>query len=215
MPIIGSPPMPMQVDWPMPSLRQLMHGLVRQGSAAAHDAHVSLLVNPPRHDPHLAFSRRNNSRTVRPDQARLGIFQHGRHADHVERGNAFRDANDERHAGIDRLENRVRGKRRRHKNYGRVRARFANRVRNGVEHVHVLVLRASLARRNARDHRSAVFNHLLRVEAAFAPGEGPARRRAFFHSPTRSFAHSLRTSSARCKPADPIFPLHLSFLARS
>src|SRR6267143_4764871 len=51
-------------------LRQLMHGLVRQGSAAAHHADVSLLVNPPRHNPHLAFSRRNNSWTIRPDQAR-------------------------------------------------------------------------------------------------------------------------------------------------
>ena len=38
-------------------LRQLMHSLICQCSAAAHDADVSLLVNPSGHDAHLAFSR--------------------------------------------------------------------------------------------------------------------------------------------------------------
>ena len=37
-PLIGSPPMPTQVDCPMPELRELMHGLVGQRAAARHDA---------------------------------------------------------------------------------------------------------------------------------------------------------------------------------
>ena len=73
--------------------------------------------------------------------------------------------------GVERFENGVRGIRRRHENQRRIRAGLANRIRDRVEHRHVKVLGASLAGRHARDHFGAVLDHLLRVEAAFAPGE--------------------------------------------
>ena len=107
------------------------------------------------------------------------ILQRCRHADHVERRNAFRDADDERQLGVDRFENRVRRKRRRHENHRRIRARFAHRVRDRIEYRHAEMLRAALARRHAADHFGAVLDHLLRVKAAFAPGKALHERRVF------------------------------------
>jgi hypothetical protein len=96
-PMIGSPPMPMQVDWPMPSRGQLAHRFVGQRAGARDHADVALQDECARHDADLALARRNDAGAVRPDQPRRACLS-GKlpHLHHVERGNAFGDADHQR-----------------------------------------------------------------------------------------------------------------------
>src|SRR5260370_1755681 len=64
-------------------LRQLMDGLIGECAAAADDADISLLVNAARHDADLAFAGRNDTGTVRADEARFLGVHHGDDAPHV------------------------------------------------------------------------------------------------------------------------------------
>ena len=73
-PLTGSPPMPMQVDWPMPS-GQLPDGLVGQGAGAADHADAAGLVDVAGHDADLALVGRDDAGAVGTDQARLRAFE--------------------------------------------------------------------------------------------------------------------------------------------
>ena len=73
--MIGSPPMPMQVDWPIPSFGQLADRFVGQRAGARDHADMPVLVNVPRHDADLAFARRNDAGAVRADQPRVLALQ--------------------------------------------------------------------------------------------------------------------------------------------
>ena len=74
-PMIGSPPMPMAVDCPIPRVRQLIHRFVGQRTRARDNADRSFFMNLRRHDADLALARRNNSRAIRPDQPRPAVLQ--------------------------------------------------------------------------------------------------------------------------------------------
>src|SRR5713226_9339119 len=162
--------------------RELVHRFVGQRAAAAHQPDVALLVNASGHDADLAFARRDDAGTIWADQARLRVA-HGRgDAHHVERGNAFGDANDQRERGISGFENGVGGKCRRHKNDRSIRGGFTHGVGKGVEHGPVEMLRAAFARGYAADYVRAVLDHLLRVKGAFAA-------RKALHNEPRFFTH--------------------------
>src|ERR1700691_4298065 len=151
-----------------PQTRQLIHRFIRQSSAAADDAHMPLLVNRTRHNSDFAFSRRNNSRTIRPNQSRPRIFQSRRHAHHVQSRHALGDANHQRQTSVHRLQNRIGRKWRRHKNHRHVRFRSLHRFRHGIEYGHFQMFRPALPRRNARHHFRPVIQHLLRVKTPLA-----------------------------------------------
>ena len=93
-PLIGSPPMPMQVDCPWPSCVSWMHGLVGQRAAARHHADAARLVDVPRHDADLALARRDDARAVGTDQARRAALEEALDAHHIEHRNALGDADD-------------------------------------------------------------------------------------------------------------------------
>ena len=151
-----------------PPLRKLMHGFVSQRARPRNNPDRTFLVNRSRHDPDFAFARRNNSRTVRPDQPRAPVLQKLPRLHHVERRDALRDANDQVEFGVGRFHDRVRGKRRRHKNHGRVSARlvrsFAHRVENGP----AFVRSSALARRDSTHNLRAVSRAGLGMKRAFA-----------------------------------------------
>ena len=69
-PMIGSPPMPMHVDWPIPGTGELMDDLVGERPAARHDPDLPLPADLARDDPHLGTARGDGAGAVRPDQAR-------------------------------------------------------------------------------------------------------------------------------------------------
>src|SRR5437660_7176359 len=77
-------------------LRQLMDGFVGERAAAADDADVALPVDAAGHDADFAFAGGDDARAVRTDKARFLEVYDARDAHHVERGNAFGDADRER-----------------------------------------------------------------------------------------------------------------------
>ena len=155
-----------------PEPRELVDRLVGQRAALRHDADAAFLADVPGNDAGLGLARRDDARAVRADEARRRPRLEERHrAHHVERRNAFGDADDERDAGVGRFHDRVGRKRRRHEDHRRVGAGLLDRVAHGVEDRPAFVRRAALAGRDAADDGGAVRRRLLRVERAFAAGE--------------------------------------------
>ena len=178
--MMGSPPMPMQVDWPMPRRVKLIHGFVGERAAAADDADVAGLVNLSRHDADFAFAGRDDAGAVGADEARGAVAQHGGDAHHVERGNAFGDANDQRQPGVNAFEDGVGGVGRRNENNRGVGLRLTSGFGDGIEHRDIEMQRAAFAGRDAGDDLGAVGDHLLGVEGALAAGEALHDQREFF-----------------------------------
>ena len=78
--------------------------------------------------------RMGHAGAVGADQARPGARQRALDADHVEHRNALGDGDDQRHFGVDRLEDRIRRERRRDIDDGCARAGRLDRFGDGVEH---------------------------------------------------------------------------------
>ena len=99
------------------------------------------------------------------------VLELGPDLDHVERGNALGDGDDQRNARVLGFENRVGGKRRRHKNHRRVGAGLGHGVGHGVEDGPAFVRRPALARSHAADNLGAVLGATFGVEGAFFAGK--------------------------------------------
>src|SRR5690606_23587833 len=155
---------------PEPARRRLPDRLVRQRARPRHDADRARLVDRARHDAELALARRDDAGAVRPDQPAIGVIrQHRLHAHHVEHRHALGDADDQLDAGVRRLEDRVRGERRRHVDHARRRARLALGLRDRVIDRQPQMLAAAASRRDAGDDFRAVLEALLGVERALTP----------------------------------------------
>ena len=146
--------------------RQLPDRLVGERAATADEPDAARLVNVSRHDAHLALSRRDDARTVGPNEpGRLALEEtHG--SGHVEHGDALGDGDDERNARVGRFHDRVGRGRRRHENHAGTGPGLAHRLGHRVEERKALLDGAPLARRNGPDHLRAVFPALLGVKGA-------------------------------------------------
>src|SRR3546814_9841117 len=92
---------------------------------------------------------------------RLRTRQCALHLDHVEHRNALGDANDQLHLGVDRLEDRIGGERRRHINATRGGAGRRLGFRDGVE------IRQADMRRSARsEEHTSELQSLMRISYA-------------------------------------------------
>ena len=162
------------------TLSQLEDRFVGQRAGAGNDADVSFYVYATRHDADLAFSGRDDSRAIGPNQARAGMLQLLPHAHHVERRNPFRDADDQRNARVLGLQNRVRGKWRRHKNHRGVSAGFVDGLLHCVEHGPAFMGGSTFAGGHAADNFGAIFGAALGMECAFAAGNSLYDQASFF-----------------------------------
>ena len=84
----------------------LEHRFIGQRARAADDADTALLEDVARHDPDLALVGRQHAGAIGADQPRLRAVQRALDLDHVEDRNALGDGDDQRHFGVDRLEDR-------------------------------------------------------------------------------------------------------------
>src|SRR5665213_1360145 len=154
--------------------RGLPHCFIGERAGARNNAHLAAAMNVAGHDADLAFTGGDHAGAVGSDQARFGTAQRALHLHHVENGNAFGDADDQRYFGVDRFQDGVGGERRRHIDGGRVRAhrlfRFAHRVENGKAQMGG----AAFARRGAAHHLGAIGDGLFGMEGALAAGEALA-----------------------------------------
>src|SRR3972149_5501547 len=85
------------------------------------------------------------------DAGDAGALQEAAHPPHVHSRNAFRDADDDRDAGVRRLQDGVRRERRRDEDERAVRLRGGDRLARGIEDGHAVHLLAAAARRDAGD----------------------------------------------------------------
>ena len=86
---------------------------------------------------------------------------------HVQRRNAFGDADDQRNARVLGFENGVGGKGRRNKDHRRVGAGLLHGVGHGIKDRPAFVRRSTFARSNSADNVGAVFRAAYGVEGAF------------------------------------------------
>src|SRR5579864_2362757 len=153
------------------ALRQLEHGFVRQRARARHNADVSFFMNMSGHNADLGFAGRNDSRTIRPNQSRLAFdLQVFIRPNHIQNRNAFRDANDQRHFGIDGFQQRVGRELRRNKNNRGVGAGLFFGFRHCIKDRPAFMRGAAFARRHAANNVGAVSRAGLGVERAFSSG---------------------------------------------
>ena len=90
--------------------------------------------------------------------------------DHVERRNAFGDADDDRDARVGGFHDGVGGECGRNVDHRGIRTGFPDRVGNRVEDRNSLVRRAAFAGRDAADDIRSILDHLLRMEGSFFAG---------------------------------------------
>ena len=153
------------------ALRQLMHRFVGQRAGARDDADRSFFVNRGGHDADLAFAGRDDAGTIGTDEARAAVLQEFPGFDHVERGNAFGDADDEVDLGVSGFHDGIGGERRRNENNRRVRVSFIDGFANRVEDGPAFVGGATFAGRHASYDFGDVGGAGFRMERAFAAGE--------------------------------------------
>src|SRR5579884_2383673 len=157
-----------------PDRRGLRHRLVGQRARARDDADPAAAMDMARHDADLALVRGDDAGAVRPDQPRAAAAQAALDRDHVEDRDALGDADDERHPGVGRFEDRVGGKGRRHVDDAGVAPCHGARLGDRVEDRQVEMARAAFARGHAADHLGAVGDRLLGMERALGAGEALA-----------------------------------------
>src|SRR5437588_3712250 len=191
-------------------MRELTDGFVGQGTATADDADVAFAVNLSGHDADFAFARRDDARAIGPGKPSPAATKRGGHANHIECGNAFGDADDQRQTGVNGLKHGVGGKRRGHENRGGIGLSCADGFGDGIENRHIVMQRAALARGDSGNHFGAVCDHLACVEAAFAAGDtlhddsghlvyqnahrAPPARRTAFSAPSFMFSPMVKLS---------------------
>ena len=158
-----------------PDRGRLRHRLISQGARARHDADLAAPVDMARHDADLALVGGDDAGAVRPDQPSLGAGQAALDPHHVEDRDALGDADDKRDFGIDRFEDRVGGKGRRHIDDAGVAPGFGARLVNRVEHRQIEMAGPAFSRGDAADHLGAVGDRLLGVKRALRAGEALAQ----------------------------------------
>ena len=126
------------------------------------------------HDADLAGVGRNHTGAVRTHEAGGRPFKCAFHLHHVQNRDAFGDADDHFHFGVNRLEDRICGKRGRHIDDGGVGFGGVFGLVHGVEHRQVQMRHAAFAGRDAAHHLGAIGDRLFGVERALASGEALA-----------------------------------------
>jgi len=150
--------------------RKQVDDLVGQGSRTRHDAHAALFKDVARHDADERLSRRDETGTVRADDAHPG-----RRTDHFERivhRHAFGDANRKRDSRFVRLVERVGGKGRRNEDASMGRAGRFNGLFDGVEDGEPAGSRLPpLAGRDPAHQIRSIFHHAVGVIRTLRPGD--------------------------------------------
>src|ERR1700679_2040312 len=147
-----------------------MQSVVSQRARLRHNAHRTLLVNTSRHDADLRHARRDHAWAVGPNQPRLGVLDLGPDLHHVQRWNAFRDADDQRNARVLSLKNRVSRKRWRHKDHRRIRAGVFHSICNSIEDRPTFMNGTALTGSYTADDFRSIFRTTLCVERSFFAG---------------------------------------------
>ena len=148
-----------------------MYGFIGQRPAARHNSDAAFRVDMAGHDSNLAPARRNNAGTIRTNKPGASIAQIIEGADHIEGGDAFGNANNDRQACIRGFHDRVRRESWWNINHTGIGAGFFDGFGQRVEDRHTFVLGASFTGRYPGNDVRAVSNHLSGVKGALFAGD--------------------------------------------
>ena len=124
-----------------------------------------------RHDPDLAFARRNDTGAVRANQPAVTAHKRTLDPHHVQHRDPLGDTNNQRHAGVDGLKDGIRGKGRRHIDDRCIGTGVGHRLANGIEDRKVKMCPATLTGGDTANHFRAIGNGLFGMEGALRAGK--------------------------------------------
>ncbi len=127
-----------------------------------------------RHNTDLTFSRSDNTRTVRSDQANAQLVTLNFRIQHIQCRNTFSNTNDQLNAGISGFKDRVFTERSWYVNNRSFSTGCSNRVFNGIEYRQTQVFSTTFTRSYTTNHFGAVCNRLFRVESTLSTGKALA-----------------------------------------
>ena len=153
------------------ALGELIDGFIGQRAGARNDADISRTMDMAWHDADFALARRNDARTVRADEARAAVLKKFPDPDHVERRNAFGDADDEFDFRIGGFHDGIGRKRRWNEDDRRVGIGGTYRLLHGIKYRPALMRATAFAGSDAADDLGAIFRACLSMERAFPAGE--------------------------------------------
>src|SRR5204862_527816 len=168
-----------------PELGELVADLVGQRPGAGDEADRPFAEDLARDDPDVRLSRGEHARAVRADHGHAFAPDIRVGQEHVVRRDVLGDADQGADAGVDRFVDRVRRESGRDEDKRGVRARFRDRVGDGVEYRDPFDVLAALARRYAGDDVRPVVAVPQAVEAPLAAGQA-------LHDQTRVFVDDDR-----------------------
>ena len=126
-------------------------------------------MNMARHDSDFAFAGTDNSGTVWTNQSGSFVVKIFPHLHHIERRNAFGNANHYRNACVSSFHDRIGGECRRHVDHRRVGTCLLNRVGDGVEYRNAFMRSPTFAGRDTANNIRSVLNHLFSMKRTFFP----------------------------------------------
>ena len=145
----------------------LVDSLVGEGTGAGHDTNFTFGVDVARHNTDLALTRLDDTWAVRSNQTGLVLGLHdGLDLDHVKSGNAFSDADNEVHLGLNGFQNGVSSEGGRNVDDGSFGISSGLGIADGAKDGESEVLGASLAGVDSTNDLGAVGQRLLSVESS-------------------------------------------------
>src|ERR1700756_2913542 len=128
-------------------------------------------MNMSRHDANFALTGGDDSRTIRPNQARTSVLQELPSSHHIEDGNALGNTHNQFHLRIRRFHDRVSRKARRHEDHRSISPGLVHGLLDGIEDRPTLMRSSALSRSDPAHDGSAILGASSGVETPFPPGE--------------------------------------------
>src|SRR5690606_9516817 len=152
----------------------LFNGFIGQRTGTGNDTHFTRQVNVARHNADFAFTGGDHARAVRADQAYAQLITLHFGIQHIQRRNAFGDADDQLDAAVSCFQNGIFTEGGWYvDNRGFCTGGFY-RFFNSIEHRQTQVSRTTLARSYTANHFGAVGNGLFRVKSTLCAGKALA-----------------------------------------
>ena len=120
-------------------------------------------MDVPRHNADFAGIWRDDTGTVWPDKAALGVFKRAFDWDHVEHRDAFGDTNDHFYLGVDCLKDAVSRKWGRDIDHRGIGASHMSGLMHGIENGQIKMRLTAFARGHTADHFGAICDCLFSV----------------------------------------------------
>ena len=156
---------------PHAQLRHLLYRLIVQGTGTRHHADTAGAIDVRGHNANLAGVRGDDTRRIRADNNGMLVSGITLDLDHVLHRNTVSNHHHHADTGLQRFHNGIGRKRWRHKYAADICPGFCNRLMHRIENRQPEMLLATLARRDAANHRGAILHGLFGMKGGVLTGK--------------------------------------------